>query len=803
MAKKLLKVASGINLVIGGIVLLISLLLVNSGIGFISALGGFGVIVSAIRLAVGTTFLLVAQKDDNEFIRGRISVLVASIVSILTGHFVTFILGIIAYTDMQGQALPIQKCELTEEEKSQKRLKNLLALGCGLVILAGVIFAMTTWTTLMGVGKTISLICATIVFYGMSYFAEKKFGLKISAITYYILGSAFCLFSFVAAGYFEIFGEWFSLNGNGSNLYQGFLWILAAGLSYLSYLKYENKNLYYVFDISVLASLICILEFFQFGTDITLLILISIFAIFALVPAKNEFVKIASALANILLPLTIFLLFTTISHMTHDDRLIFNLISFGISFIAVYYLAIVNKNLFYQIFAPIITIGIAFMLSINTGTDSKIIFLQLMLITVVVYMIGFYKREQKWLFNATTIIADLALVYILIDSLNLDYNYYAIASGIALLGTSLMVSISKNFGKTHFEIILEPIKVILLAYTIYRLAYRFDYVESGLFIGITAFVFALICVFRSELMKKIYFIGATIAAILAVVVNVGQFAPVVHCIVTIALAILLFITFKAKDEHFAYCKEFIYVLFLLSLSLVSINTFDHFKLKLLGIILLTIAYTILLVAYKRNDILRCITIIALLIPYVAILPISIWNDNVNYILYTLPWLALIFVYTRGFLSSANLKLINGIEMATLAIWYLAVTSHISLEVAIFVGITSFVGILIGYKSDKWISLYYTGIVFLILNTIIQLKEFWTSIPIWAYILVAGLILIGLVTYKEYTKSYKKDDDEKIEAEIVNQSAIEVPKKELDSRSVITGSVLYAVIIPIILQIIMY
>ena len=802
MAKKLLKVAAGINLVIGGLVLLFSLLIIN--LSFIGIIGAIGSVVGAVRLAIGAMYLNVANKDGEEFFRERGPVLAVSIISLLTGHFVTFILGIIAYTDMYRE-IPLEgtiKRELTEEEKTQKRLRNLLALGCSLVLLAGIIFAMTTWTTLSGPGKTIALVGATVIFFGLSYFSEKKFKLKSSAVTYYVLANAFCAFAFVAAGYFNIFGNWFSLNGAGESLYKAFLFLLIALLTYLGYLKYDKKDLFYLLDLALLGTLIFVFDFFNIRYDIVLFIITTIIAVFALAPVKNEIIKKTNELASMLLPIASFMLFTFGMSMKDGDRIIFNLLTFAIAFVSNYYLAISNKGVFYEIFSPIFTIGTAFALSAVVGADSKLMFLQLMLITVIVYIIGYYRREQKWLFNATSIICDFALLYILIDALNMEYSYYAIAAGIALLGTSIAVMVSRKFNEYHFEALLEPIKVIVLSYTIYKLIYKFEYSEEALFLALVGLIFAVVCIFRKDFMKKLYFIGSVLLALWAVLTNAREFAPIAQSLSCVSLAILLFVTFRTKDVKFGRCKELIYGLLLVGIALASLNSFSYFDLKLIGIILLTIIYSVLFIVFNKNDVLRCFTIVALLIPYVVILPISIWNDNINYILYSLPWLVLVFIYTRGFLATASLKVVNIIEIIFLSIWYLAVSSQISLEVAIFIGVISFVALLIGYKSEKWSSLYYTGVAFLILNTLIQLKEFWTSIPIWAYILVMGLILIGIVTYKEYSRVNKKECVEKVEAEIIEEKKVIPAKQVLDTRAIVAGSVLYLVFIPILLQVIL-
>lgn len=807
MTKRLLKIAAGINLGVGGLLLLMAQF--TSTIRFIDFLAGFFMVVAVVRLVVGTVFLVVAQKNDEEFLKGKTYVLIASILSILTGHFITFILGIVAYSNMdtnayagsyrEGQGQNWTRPELTEEEKSQRRLRNLLALGCFLVLLSGLIFAMTTWETLSGIGKTIALVFATMVFYGMSYFSENKFNLKSSANTYYILSNAFCVFTFIAVGYFRIFGDWFSLYGAGVDLYKTFLAGLVGVLGYLAYLKYDKENIIYLVELSVISGIIYLFRFFTIPKDMTLLVLTGIFATFALTNINNKVARKANNLSKILIPVTSLVLFSFV--VNNEGGIFFNLISFAILFVSTYYLAIVEKEEFYKVFAPIFSLGMAFSFIITTEASSKVMFLQLLLVTIGVYAIGWYKRDEKSLFITSSVVCDLAFLYIIIDTLSLDYNYYAIAAAIALLGTSVTVSISNKFGKYYFELLIEPIKVILLSYTIYELLYKFEYREKALFVAIVGLIFALICIVRKDFMKRLYFYGAITVTFLTIFATFKTFAPVTQILLVGALVVLLITEVKSKDENLFNFREVTYGLLLVSLAMVILNTSMRFDMKILGVVLLTIIYSSLFFIFTKNSIFRCFTIVGLLVPYVVILPISVWNDEVNYILYSLPWLALIFIYTREFLKTVNLRNVNIVEGIVLSVWYLPVISKISMEVAIFVGLISFASILIGYRSDKWISLYYTGIAFLILNTIVQLKEFWMSIPIWAYILVAGLILIGIVTYKEYKKTNKGNDVEEVEVEVI-QKTNEAVSEPVDYRAILTGSLLYVVFIPILLGLIL-
>lgn len=81
---------------------------------------------------------------------------------------------------------------------------------------------------------------------------------------------------------------------------------------------------------------------------------------------------------------------------------------------------------------------------------------------------------------------------------------------------------------------------------------------------------------------------------------------------------------------------------------------------------------------------------------------------------------------------------------------------------LILGILSLVAIIIGMQLKQKIYLS-TGIIALACNILIQTKQLWLSIPWWGYLLIAGLMLIGLASYNEKRKNNDKvilkDQDE--------------------------------------------
>lgn len=83
---------------------------------------------------------------------------------------------------------------------------------------------------------------------------------------------------------------------------------------------------------------------------------------------------------------------------------------------------------------------------------------------------------------------------------------------------------------------------------------------------------------------------------------------------------------------------------------------------------------------------------------------------------------------------------------------LSLIFEVNVVVALYVGIIALAMIIFGFIKKEYKAIFVEGIVFLILNVVIQLWEFWGVLPVWVYLLVGGLSLIGIVTVKELSKS---------------------------------------------------
>lgn len=788
MHKALLYIAGGINLAIGSLLLLITLVF---GYGF-----EFEIVPLVIFLGTGAVFTYAASQDNLNYSFNKF-VLISAILNVFTCNIISFILGIIGYAYLPGNIenndVRKVKKELSAEEKETRKMRNILALGVGLVVIAGIVFATSTWDTLSGSAKTIILVCSAVLFFLVSFLAENKLNLKVSGMMYYVLSNVLLAVSILAAGYFEIFGNWFSLNGAGSNLFSTVLWIVIGALSVLAYYKYKNKRILYLTYLSLMSVIYFGILATGLTGDFSILALCVILAIGALYKKTDVFCNFSKIALSFLSAI----LFANI--INGEDNTVISLISFIVLAVSQYYLAMVENNEFYKVFAPLSTVINAIAISLIGETKSEVLLLQIALIALGVYAIGYYKRNDKLISNVSSAIANLTWLYVVIDSLDLGFYYLAVVTAIVMLGVSVIVSLDKNSGKYHYEKVIEPIKVFILILTVCRLMESLGLVGTIAIELIFLVTFFAMYLIRRGTFKFVYFVLTCFVALWTLIAFRDEFAPVTQIANSVVILGLLLTTFLSKDRKYINFKEGLYVGLLLSIfSIFTGFTGKYENLELICATGILICYAIAFLLVRKDSILKLITTLAILIPYYitlnSVVDMTMNSDNfvfvrnMEHVFGSIPWLVMIIVYTRGFLESIELKYIKIIEIVALSIWYINVLWRVCPETGIFVGIVALISILAGYKTEKYVAFYYTGIVFTVINLLTQLKDVWNLIPVWAYILIAGLVLIGIVTYKEYSKTNTKC--EKVVPDIIEPNATAVKKTQVDSRAIIVGSIIY-------------
>lgn len=126
---------------------------------------------------------------------------------------------------------------------------------------------------------------------------------------------------------------------------------------------------------------------------------------------------------------------------------------------------------------------------------------------------------------------------------------------------------------------------------------------------------------------------------------------------------------------------------------------------------------------------------------------------VNTELNVLPWILLSYVITRKTWNVSD-KMATSVQYSLLGIIaaLLMIDAMQSYKVmdAIILGTLSFVSIIYGFISRQK-SYFFTGMIVLLLNVLIQTRPYWGTMPWWVYLLLTGILLIGFASFNEFKK----------------------------------------------------
>ena len=151
---------------------------------------------------------------------------------------------------------------ISNEEKQkndmEKKNTNILITGAILIVLSAIVFLMSTWNSISNIFKIVVIGLLVVVFLQISKIADKKFKLKKTSNTFYYIAMAYIPIGLIACSIFRLFGNYFSIFGEGKYIYLTLSMILTASIYYLSYLNRKELNLLYA---SILTQIFAIILF--------------------------------------------------------------------------------------------------------------------------------------------------------------------------------------------------------------------------------------------------------------------------------------------------------------------------------------------------------------------------------------------------------------------------------------------------------------------------------------------------------------------------------------------------------------
>ena len=135
--------------------------------------------------------------------------------------------------------------KLKEKQDMERKNSNILAVGSICIVLAAIVFLMSTWNSLHNIIKTAVIFLLTGVFLGASKIAKDKFKLQKTSNTFFYISMAYIPICLLACSFFGLFGEYLSISGEGNFLYLTLAMLFTAGLYYINYKERNDITFFY------------------------------------------------------------------------------------------------------------------------------------------------------------------------------------------------------------------------------------------------------------------------------------------------------------------------------------------------------------------------------------------------------------------------------------------------------------------------------------------------------------------------------------------------------------------------------
>ena len=137
-----------------------------------------------------------------------------------------------------------EKKKLTPEQVRERNISLSLIAGVVLLLLGGLVLATSSWDKMNHMMKVFSIGGVSLLFFAISYISSKYLKIAKTAFAFLTLASLLIPVTFVGIGYFQLFGEWLSLFGDGKYVL-GILATLICLPLYTS-IAYQNQNRLFV-----------------------------------------------------------------------------------------------------------------------------------------------------------------------------------------------------------------------------------------------------------------------------------------------------------------------------------------------------------------------------------------------------------------------------------------------------------------------------------------------------------------------------------------------------------------------------
>ncbi|MBQ7136488.1 MAG: hypothetical protein IJO43_00740 [Bacilli bacterium] len=708
-------------------------------------------------------FLYLNSKEVNRILENKNMVLGLGILNFLSFRIISGALCISIYSELKHSSYHNNIDTKDNKPKIDPRIKKidmLLKLGVAMVFIAGFIFATTSWNSISPILKMLLLLIVSVLFIFLSKFCENKIKIKSTIYLYWILGMAFLMFMVINAGLDSLFGNYFSLNGEGYLLYGMFAFTILSVLGFLSYINFNNKKFLYITYIGFLTAVMFVLNHYQLPLEQILFIFILLLTVPNFIKVQND--NPIYTLYRFSNKLIIFFncLFIVLMEYYTKQNLSFVILSSLLLVFNVYYFIHCNKDsnecnscplLSYLAVIPVLNL-------LDADVSSLCLFTSIFMVCSYAFT-KLIKSER--LSKASLIYSNVLISIAFFLSLYSKFIWLPLVTTVLLMTIYI---INKYVIKNHenTELSWQPVKISML---LLGAMYFFkDFITWSNLINYWLILTQLIWILTYCLTSKKESLDIYRKYSLIIIISNLLIFPLFNNLIifsVLLLSVMLFFVEVQRDKS----RKPSYINFVFTLLLYSIfagvhsitdslTNFYQVQMLISNIIILII-YAMLGLFYRKDKYKLNIFLLAIIFPIMSLLS-SLSVEWVDIILPSVIVFYITFVVCKIIRNEQTKDMLAylGYSFA-----FILTIFNNNPYVLGYSCIILFVSILIGYLSKKQNALFKTSIVMFGIFVIYQLKEFWNKIPAWLYLLIFGIALIVFATYKQLKLVEKENDSE--------------------------------------------
>ena len=383
------------------------------------------------------------------------------------------------------QELKREKPRLSPQQVRERNITWALNLGVILLLIGGLVLATSTWDTLHSWVKAGLIGMVSLFFFGLAYFSERILKIEKTAFAFYVLGSLFLPIVMISIAYFELFGSYFSITGEGRYLFGAVTSLAILPIYFLLSVKLQARLFVWfsyitmsVFAGFFIAALYLPIDGFYLGIMLFNACLVIGYQYFRKKYRNHLFIKefVAFIQANLILSTLLMLVF-------YNHELVH---SFNLFLTALLYLAMIfvtNRKEYHFVFS-IMLIYAAYQF-IEFSVLHEISGIAYALLGMVFLGLPLLVKDDPTLrtvFRYTSaIVSACAFLYISLEGILLRFNEPSIVLLIAYLVISLNFVFLSNLVKKQLFHYLSPVFLVAGLYQAVRLSQDLFGYESIIF----------------------------------------------------------------------------------------------------------------------------------------------------------------------------------------------------------------------------------------------------------------------------------------------------------------------------------